>query len=168
MIWFWLESYQEFQKLAGFDWLVIPVSNRLVNDTSISYVVLVLLGKISPVEKGTKESIQFYREVLLPLVYVVAVIESKGIWRDDDIFVLASTGFGGPECNFEYNECESNPCSNGGTCLDRVGEFQCICPSGYAGSRCETQVFYTRRHPSFSFSRNCNMVRREREGRLLM
>jgi hypothetical protein len=55
------------------------VSNRLVNDTSISYVVLVLLAKISPVEKGTKESIQFYREVLLPLVYVVAVIESKGI-----------------------------------------------------------------------------------------
>ena len=52
-------------------------------------------------------------------------------------------GFGGPECNFEYNECESNPCSNGGTCLDRVGEFQCICPSGYAGSRCETQVIYT-------------------------
>ena len=50
-------------------------------------------------------------------------------------------GFGGPECNFEYNECESNPCSNGGTCLDRVGEVQCICPSGYAGSRCETQVY---------------------------
>ena len=49
-------------------------------------------------------------------------------------------GFGGPECNFEYNECESNPCSNGGTCLDRVGEFQCICPPGFAGSRCQTPI----------------------------
>lgn len=54
--------------------------------------------------------------------------------------MICGAGFGGPECNFEYNECESNPCSNGGTCLDRVGEFQCICPVGYAGSRCETQV----------------------------
>lgn len=58
----------------------------------------------------------------------------------DDVCVCVCSGFGGPECNFEYNECESNPCSNGGTCLDRVGEFQCICPVGYAGSRCETQV----------------------------
>lgn len=55
-------------------------------------------------------------------------------------FLYTPPGFGGPDCNFEYNECESNPCSNGGTCLDRVGEFQCVCPVGYAGQRCETQV----------------------------
>ncbi len=48
--------------------------------TRVRYTVLVLLEIYeSPVE-GTKESIQFYREILLLLlVYVVAVIESKGI-----------------------------------------------------------------------------------------
>ena len=78
--------------------------------------------------------------------------KQAGDVRDDfDSFL---SGFGGPECNFEYNECESNPCTNGGPCLDRVGEFQCICPVGYAGSRCETQV-----HP-FSFYDDAVLVER--------
>lgn len=50
------------------------------------------------------------------------------------------------DCNTEYvisffctdiNECSRNPCLNGGTCLDRVNGFNCSCPSGYKGSRCE-------------------------------
>ena len=38
----------------------------------------------------------------------------------------------------DVNECNSNPCRNGGTCTDRVNEYTCKCPSGYNGDNCET------------------------------
>ena len=48
-------------------------------------------------------------------------------------------------CNFgdvfvliEIDECDSNPCGNGGTCNDYMNEFNCTCASGYEGTLCET------------------------------
>ena len=48
-------------------------------------------------------------------------------------------------CNFgdvfvliEIDECDSNPCGNGGTCNDYINEFNCTCASGYEGTLCET------------------------------
>ena len=44
--------------------------------------------------------------------------------------------------NFDYNlildgnECSPNPCIRG-TCTDRISSYQCNCPSGYGGTRCE-------------------------------
>lgn len=55
-------------------------------------------------------------------------------------FVLLFTGFAGELCNFEYNECESNPCLNGGQCTDQIGGFSCTCTRGYAGKRCHIKV----------------------------
>lgn len=49
-------------------------------------------------------------------------------------------GFSGELCNFEYNECESNPCLNGGQCSDHIGEFSCKCTAGYTGNRCHIKV----------------------------
>ena len=37
----------------------------------------------------------------------------------------------------DINECESKPCLNNGTCIDRVNGFKCSCPKGLAGDRCE-------------------------------
>ncbi|MPC12545.1 Neurogenic locus Notch protein [Portunus trituberculatus] len=45
--------------------------------------------------------------------------------------------FGGVRCEFEYNECDSNPCVNGGTCVDNIGAYECLCGRGYTGKRCE-------------------------------
>lgn len=50
------------------------------------------------------------------------------------------TGFAGELCNFEYNECESNPCLNGAQCTDHIGEFSCKCTRGYSGKRCHIKV----------------------------
>ncbi|XP_070206984.1 scavenger receptor cysteine-rich domain-containing protein DMBT1-like isoform X2 [Littorina saxatilis] len=36
----------------------------------------------------------------------------------------------------DINECASNPCQNGGTCHDRVGQFSCTCPPGFIGQLC--------------------------------
>ena len=34
--------------------------------------------------------------------------------------------------------CESNPCKNGGTCVDEPdGKFKCICRDSYVGVYCE-------------------------------
>ena len=54
------------------------------------------------------------------------------------IFFFA--GFSGDLCNFEYNECDSNPCINGGQCIDHIGGFSCQCSKGYQGKRCHIKV----------------------------
>ena len=38
----------------------------------------------------------------------------------------------------DINECASNPCTNGGTCHDMYGNFECTCLAGYTGVQCET------------------------------
>ncbi|XP_041372182.1 cubilin-like [Gigantopelta aegis] len=38
------------------------------------------------------------------------------------------------------NECQSNPCLNGGTCLDTFNGFICRCPNTWTGIRCDIDV----------------------------
>ena len=43
----------------------------------------------------------------------------------------------------DTDECVSNPCLNGGTCIDGVYNFTCVCPGAFVGHRCEgTLQFY--------------------------
>jgi hypothetical protein len=37
----------------------------------------------------------------------------------------------------EGDACESNPCENGGTCIDGWGTYECLCPPGWEGPHCE-------------------------------
>ncbi|XP_020601924.1 coagulation factor XII-like, partial [Orbicella faveolata] len=37
----------------------------------------------------------------------------------------------------ETDECKSSPCLNGGTCVDGLYDFTCVCPSAFIGKRCE-------------------------------
>ena len=39
------------------------------------------------------------------------------------------------------NECESNPCQNGGVCTDNVNGYTCSCADGYNGTDCEGKSF---------------------------
>ncbi|CAG5865168.1 unnamed protein product [Menidia menidia] len=49
-------------------------------------------------------------------------------------------GFYGDFCEYELNECDSQPCRNGGTCTDGLGAYRCACPVGYSGLNCQNYV----------------------------
>ncbi|KAJ8285050.1 hypothetical protein COCON_G00039000 [Conger conger] len=53
---------------------------------------------------------------------------------------VCQEGFIGTYCHENINDCESNPCRNGGTCIDKVGVYQCICGDGWEGLHCETNI----------------------------
>ncbi|XP_049813652.1 protein eyes shut-like [Schistocerca nitens] len=46
-------------------------------------------------------------------------------------------GYTGIQCQTNWDECWSNPCMNGGTCIDGVASYNCTCPDGYMGEQCE-------------------------------
>jgi len=46
-------------------------------------------------------------------------------------------GYSGYLCETEINECASNPCLNGGTCVPDFDQFMCNCPHGTNGTVCQ-------------------------------
>lgn len=51
------------------------------------------------------------------------------------------------------DECSSNPCANGGTCVDGNQRYTCLCPRGWSGVSCQSPVYACRcsqTHPQLS------------------
>ena len=46
-------------------------------------------------------------------------------------------GFTGNNCGDNIDDCDPNPCQNGGTCTDDVNDYTCSCPKDYSGKNCE-------------------------------
>lgn len=46
----------------------------------------------------------------------------------------------GVNCDAEIDECDSDPCQNGGLCNDHVGFYTCTCARGYQGMQCEVDI----------------------------
>ncbi|MFT7622194.1 MAG: hypothetical protein ACI9WU_001362 [Myxococcota bacterium] len=49
-------------------------------------------------------------------------------------------GFNGPDCATDVDECASEPCLNGGTCVDGIATFTCECSAGFDGEHCQTNI----------------------------
>nr|XP_020649057.1 protein crumbs homolog 2 isoform X2 [Pogona vitticeps] len=49
-------------------------------------------------------------------------------------------GFEGEVCSININECMSQPCQNGGSCIDLVNSYLCHCLPGYSGVECATDI----------------------------
>lgn len=46
----------------------------------------------------------------------------------------------------DIDDCQSNPCQNGGTCIDEINSFVCLCLPSYGGATCEKGNKITRMH----------------------
>lgn len=53
---------------------------------------------------------------------------------------VCETGFTGVNCEENVNDCSSNPCLNGGHCIDAIGDFECRCRAGFVGKLCHIEV----------------------------
>ncbi|XP_060801993.1 protein eyes shut [Amyelois transitella] len=49
-------------------------------------------------------------------------------------------GWAGRYCEDQIDECQSNPCQNGGICIDIHADYMCACAFGYTGKSCEVQI----------------------------
>ena len=46
----------------------------------------------------------------------------------------------------DIDECSSNPCGHGGTCIDHIDGFDCLCPPQWMGSTCQLGKTYVHEH----------------------
>ncbi|KAM6324720.1 fibulin-7-like [Podargus strigoides] len=56
------------------------------------------------------------------------------------------------------DDCSSNPCANGGTCMDGNRSYTCLCPRGWSGPSCQSPVYaywVTLSNASFSRQPRC-------------
>ncbi|KAM8858815.1 fibulin-7 isoform 3-T3 [Spinachia spinachia] len=63
----------------------------------------------------------------------------------------------GAVCN-DISECASNPCQNGGTCVEGVNQYKCTCPQNWSGSLCQ--------HQTQTDVNECEVYRLDRGGKL--
>lgn len=58
-------------------------------------------------------------------------------------------------CEHEIDECQSDPCQNGATCIDLLAEYKCECPEDFVGLQCETLRLVTCDNKPCKFGAKC-------------
>ncbi len=61
-------------------------------------------------------------------------------------------GYFGNLCESNFNECDSHPCQNNGTCKDMANGYTCACSGFYVGSNCEINYNLCQTNPCASGS----------------
>ena len=79
--------------------------------------------------KSTKKTLKIKFWVLISNLFRWLFIHTNLIKRLNLLFSV-------PSLFLDIDECASDPCKNGATCLDGIDRFQCQCPGGYRGRDC--------------------------------
>ncbi|XP_050730772.1 protein crumbs-like isoform X2 [Eriocheir sinensis] len=59
----------------------------------------------------------------------------------DSYECLCQPGYSGEHCEVNDNDCASQPCWNGGLCIDGINDFSCNCDgTGYVGDVCQDNI----------------------------
>ena len=81
----------------------------------------------------------------LSKIYVVNFLVSSLLKNNDIqiVFLISSStrdyhcycedGYTGDHCQTDWDECWSDPCLNGATCIDQVADYNCSCSPGFRG-----------------------------------
>uniref|UniRef100_A0A7N6AA37 Delta-like protein n=1 Tax=Anabas testudineus TaxID=64144 RepID=A0A7N6AA37_ANATE len=77
---------------------------------------------------------------------------------DGNFTCVCDPGFSGIYCHENINDCITNPCGNGGTCIDGVNSFQCFCPGGWEGLLCDHNINECRHNPCKNGGRCVDLV----------
>ena len=64
--------------------------------------------------------------------------------------------FLGNNCEIEVNECLSQPCQNGGSCIDELDSFSCRCPLGITGISNTFHPYCVTQAGSIWLGKHCN------------
>jgi hypothetical protein len=63
--------------------------------------------------------------------FLLSVLPSFSFFIHSFCSFLSPVGYGLRDCSAEINECESNPCRSGSTCVDALNSFSCTCAPGW-------------------------------------
>lgn len=50
-------------------------------------------------------------------------------------------------CEVNVDDCDPNPCANGGQCIDEVNDFICDCEQGFVGKKCQHTIDFCESDP---------------------
>lgn len=68
-------------------------------------------------------------------------------------------GMTGQLCEIDIDDCESQPCLNGGRCIDKLDGFECNCSStGYTGDVCQINIDECQSNPCENGARCVDMI----------
>lgn len=65
-------------------------------------------------------------------------------YNDDSYRCLCRIGFDGDNCQIDTDDCSPDSCYNGGTCVDGINAYTCVCANGFhSGNNCRCRVNWT-------------------------